>query len=507
MKSIRLLILITTALCLLCAGPLTAAKYGKTPNFLLITVDDMGWDTPGCFGGTVDDITPNIDRLAAEGMRFENGHVYVAVCQPSRQSMMTGRYNHRIGAPGFSPIDDDITTLQEALHKAGYINGILGKVNHLAPNHKYKWAYQRNRAQMGYGRDADQYYTDVSEFLKMAKKQERPFFLMANSHDPHRPFHGSAHEAYHFGDNLSKVKAPSRVYTADEVPIPGFLPELEQIREEMAQYYSSVKRADDTVGAILKALEDEGATDNTLIMFISDNGMPIATAKWNAYLHSTKTPWIVKWPGVIEGGTVDTDNFICGVDYTPTILDVIKAKAPKGMDGRSFLPLLKGKKQAERDHVFTAHYQWIHYYGNKEKRRNILEDMVNNKGWQYMDAYGGLIKNMPIRSIQNKEFGYIYNGWSNGKDEYLYGYNLTANALRMAAREDPDIAERLDFIRYRAPEEFYDLEKDPHGLNNLIDDPDYAETINEMRKAMLDWMVDCEDPVLEQFKKQTGAGA
>jgi N-sulfoglucosamine sulfohydrolase len=91
----------------------------------------------------------------------------------------------------------------------------------------------------------------------------------------------------------------------------------------MAQYYSSAKRADDTVGAILKALDDAGHADDTLVMFISDNGMPVATAKWNTYLQSTKTPWIVRWPGVVKPGSVDSEHFISGVDYMPTILEAL----------------------------------------------------------------------------------------------------------------------------------------------------------------------------------------
>jgi N-sulfoglucosamine sulfohydrolase len=482
-----------------------AARAEAPLNILLITVDDMGWDTPGCFGGTVEDISPNIDQLAAEGMRFDHGHVYVAVCQPSRQSMMTGKYNHNIGALGFSPIAENITTLQEVLHEAGYINGILGKVTHLKPGHKFKWSYEKLRAEMGWGRDAAQYYDDVSQFLAMAEQQGKPFFLMANSHDPHRPFHGSAEERHHFGDNLPKVKPPSRVYTADEVPVPGFLPDLPPVRKEMAQYYSSAKRADDTVGAILKAVDDAGQADNTLVMFISDNGLPIATAKWNTYLQSTKTPWIVKWPGVVEPGSVDSEHFISGVDYMPTVLEALGLEGPDDMDGRSFLPVLKGQPQQGRDHIFTAQYQWIHYYGNKEARKDILENMVNNKGWSYKDEYGGLIKNMNLRSVQNERFGYIYNEWSDGKDEYLYGYNLTAGAFRTYSQKDPAIKERFDFIRFRAPEELYDLQNDPDSLNNLIDDPEYAAQVKAMRRQLLEWMKDSGDPAAAEFESRFGS--
>jgi N-sulfoglucosamine sulfohydrolase len=489
-------ILATVMLALLPAA-VPAAQTAQRPNVLLITVDDMGWDTPGCFGGTVEDISPNIDRLASEGMRFENGHVTVAVCQPSRQTLMTGRYPHRFGALGFSPISEEITTLQEVLDKAGYINGILGKAIHLQPTHKYKWSYYKIRKEMGYGRDAEQYYKDCVAFIEMADDAGKPFYLMANSHDPHRPFHGSAND-------LDNVKMPSRTYTEDEVVIPGFLPELPGIRKEMTQYFSSCKRADDTVGAILRALEDTGHAENTLVMFLSDNGMPIATAKWNAYVQSTKTPWIVRWPGKIKPGTVDSEHFISGIDYMPTILDALGLEGPAGMDGSSFLPVLLGKKQGGRDQVVTCHYQWIHYYGNKQQRKEILDRMVKEKGWSYKDEYGGLIKNMNIRCIQDDRYAYLFNPWSNGKDEYLYGYELTAGALRSAAQTDPEIKARFDMIRFRTPEELYDLKKDPDSLNNLIDDPGHEQTLQRMRTGMLKWMKDKADPALPAFQEQTG---
>lgn len=485
----------------------TSTEAGAEPdqlNVLLITVDDMGWDTPGCFGGTVEDISPNIDRLAAEGMRFEKGHVTVAVCQPSRQTLMTGRYPHRFGALGFSPINEEITTLQEVLTDAGYINGILGKMTHLEPTHKYNWSYIRNRKEMGYGRDKEQYYNDCVAFIEMAHKEGKPFYLMANSHDPHRPFHASAHEKHHFGNELVTIKAPSRIYTEDEVVVPGFLPELPGIRKEMAQYFSSAKRADDTVGAILQALEDTGHANDTLVMFMSDNGMPIATAKWNTYQQSTKTPWIARWPGKIKPGTVDSEHFISSIDYMPTILDALDLKAPEGMDGTSFLPLLRGEKQPGREQVMTCHYQWIHYYGNKEQRKEILDRMVNEQGWSYKDEYGGLIKNMNIRCIQNDRYAYIYNPWSDGKEEYIHGFNLTAGALRGASKKNPDVKERFDMIKYRTPEELYDLKKDPDSLNNLINDPEHKAVLEQMRKDMLNWMEEKEDIVLDEFKEQTG---
>ncbi|MHC4206685.1 MAG: sulfatase-like hydrolase/transferase, partial [Planctomycetota bacterium] len=298
---------------LLAAGRLSALgadRQQKRPNILLITADDMNWDAPGCFGGKTPDITPNIDRLAAEGVRFEHAHITIAVCQPSRSVLMTGRYPHRNGAEGFQPINTSVPTLQEQLNKAGYLNGILGKVTHLAPLEKFKWDMVEDYKDLGYGRNPELYYKYAKDFFQQTSRQKKSFFLMANSHDPHRPFHGSEQEQKKFAKVLKDIPAPSRIYKDEEIEVPGFLPDIPDVRKEITQYYSSVRRCDDTVGAVMRALHESGQSGNTLVMFLSDNGMALPFAKTNCYLHSTRTPWIAAWPGRIKSGVVDKQHFI-----------------------------------------------------------------------------------------------------------------------------------------------------------------------------------------------------
>jgi len=451
----------------------------KRPNILLITADDMNWDAPGCFGGRTPEITPNIDRLASEGMRFEHAHITIAVCQPSRSVLMTGRYPHRNGAEGFQPIDKSVPTLQEQLHKVGYIQGILGKVKHLAPAEKFKWNMIEDYQDLGCGRNPELYYKYAGDFFRQAAGQKKPFFLMANSHDPHRPFHGSKQEQKKFAKGLKDIPAPSRVYKGEEIEIPGFLPDLPDVRKEIAQYYSSVRRCDDTVGAVLRALRESGQDENTLIMFLSDNGMALPFAKTNCYLHSTRTPWIAAWPGRIEPGVVDKQHFISGIDFMPTALDAAGVSAPDGMDGSSFLPVLHGKRQPERDKVFTQFHQ--------TSARNRY----------------------PMRCVQTHRFGYIFNPWSDGqrvfKNESQSG--LTFNAMKAAAPKDGSVAARVKLFQYRVIEEFYDFKNDPDGRNNLIDDPNYKEQIDKLRKELHDWMKKTGDSALNSFENRTSPTA
>lgn len=440
----------------------------KKYNVLMITVDDLNYDSTGIFGCEVNNITPHIDSLASQGMLFRNAHVSVAVCQPSRQVLMTGRYPHNNGALGFDPINDDVPTLQERLKSAGYINGIIGKEDHLAPTSKYCWDFfiRTLDQETGYGRNPQKYYELTSQFLKTAKTVEKPFFLMANSHDPHRPFAGSSDE----GMGGTPV---SRTYTPDEISVPGFLPDIPDVRKELAQYYTSVHRADEIVGQILKSLDESGMADETIVMFLSDNGMAFPFAKSNCYLSSTRTPWIVRWPSVIRSGIEDNTHFISGIDYTPTILDALGLPEIEGVDGRSFLPLLKGKTQEGRDSVFTL-------YNNTAMRRSY-----------------------PMRALQNKKYGYIYNAWSDSKTVFKVEaqLGLTWDAMVKASETDSKVAERVDLFEYRVPEELYDMELDPNCLQNLIDKSEYSETVQAMRSELLMDMQATNDSMSENFSR------
>ena len=150
----------------------------KQTNVLLITADDMNCDSVGCFGNPMPDITPNLDRLASEGMRLEHGHITVAVCQPSRSVLLTGRYPHHNGARGFEDIDCGVTTLTEVLHANGYYNGIIGKEDHVAPKEKFCWdTYVRTLTEeMGQGRNPNVYYDESRKLFEDANQAGKPFF-------------------------------------------------------------------------------------------------------------------------------------------------------------------------------------------------------------------------------------------------------------------------------------------------------------------------------------------
>ncbi len=439
-------------------------------NFLLITADDMNYDAPGCFGCRTPNITPNLDRLAAEGMRFETAHVTIAVCQPSRQCLMTGRYPFRNGGEGFFPIDDGVPTLQELLHEAGYLNGIIGKVTHLAPKRKFMWDYDVDFEDLYYGRSPQRYRECTDEFLTQARQSGKPFFLMANSHDPHRPFAGSDDEKKRWGETLPY----SRRIREDEIDVPGFLPDLPDVRQEVAEYYTSVHRCDESIGQVLEALTEHGFADDTIVMFLSDNGMAFPFAKTNCYLASTKTPWIVRWPGVVEPGRVERERMINGIDFMPTILEITGVNGPQGLDGRSFKSLLDDDRNAGRDVVFTE------FHETAAKRR------------------------YPMRCVQSPEYGYIANFWSDGDREFRNESQSGLTFSAMAAAGDSEIADRVDLFVHRVPEEFYDMKNDPCCLRNLIDEPELQEEVERYRQVLAGHLDDVGDPAYPAFSSRLG---
>ena len=452
----------------------------QRPNILLITADDMNWDAVGAYGCPVGGTTPHIDQLAAAGMCFDHAHVTIAVCQPSRSTLMTGRYPHRSGGEGFFPLRrPGVPILPEILRAGGYRLGILGKVGHSTPYADFEWDMKWDMDDLGHGRSPHRYGHFAAAFLRQARAAGQPFFLMLNSHDPHRPFYGNDEPGWYEEGKGSAAEVPSHTFRPSQITTPGCLAELPDVRLEISEYYNSVRRCDDTVGAALEALQDSGEAENTIVIFLSDNGMAFPFAKTNCYLNSTRTPWIMRWPGRIRAASRAAEHFISAIDLMPTLLDAAALDAPPAMDGRSFGPLLHGQGQNGRDLVFTQFHQTA-------GRRNY-----------------------PMRCVQNRHCGYIFNAWSNGvrvfNNEAQAG--RTMRTMRAAAETDSRLGERVKLFLYRVPEELYDFERDPDALCNLIDDPDYAPELEALQGEMAQWMERSQDPAREAFSRRDSPAA
>lgn len=457
------------------AGPLAAPEAGgKKLNVLFFTADDLDRYSLGCYGSAVRDISPHIDRFASEAMLFKKAYVNSSWCVPSRRIFATGFYIHNNGpdepwtmrGPAKTPL------IMEVLRNNNYSVGIMGKVGHSTPKNNFEWDYTVQPENLGDGRSPQQYYLHTKQFIENCKKSNKPFYLMVNSHDPHRPY---------FDPSLpltGGAEKPSRIYTPDEITVPGFVTDLPLVRKELSYYYNSTRRLDDTFGKVLQALEESGEADNTLIVFLSDNGIAIPFAKCNVYEASNRTPLIIKWPGVTIAGTVNENDYVPTIDFYPTLLDALGIPSPLKTDGRSFLSLLKKEAQAGRNRVYTE---------------------VNYKS-------GG--EPVPMRGILTSGFSYIFNAWSDGKRIYRNNNEgLTLKAMQEAGKTNPQVAARVNTFFYREPEELYDLRNDPDCLHNLINDPQYQSQAADFRKELKEWMEKNHDPLLPVFQSRNDSPA
>jgi N-sulfoglucosamine sulfohydrolase len=228
---------------------------------------------------------------------------------------------------------------------------------------------------------------------------------------------------------------------------------------------------------VLAALKASGQDDRTVILFLSDHGMPLPFSKTQLYHHSTHTPLVIRWPGVTKAGAIDEQHMVSAVDILPTLLDITGIPHPAGLDGRSFAPLLKGETQTGRDMVVK----------------------------EYNENSGG--SRDPMRAIETKQFLYVFNAWSNGQRIMQTATTGTPTYRRMRdlSASNPALAARHKLYQFRVVEELYDVEHDPDCLKNLINEPAYASQRDQLRKDLDAWMVKTSDPMLEVFRRRDDA--
>ncbi len=429
------------------------------PNIVIIVSDDQGKLDLGCYGNKFC-TTPNLDSLAREGMRLTNAFIPTAICTPSRSALLTGLYPHRSGAYGFRSIKPGVHTLPELMSKGGYRTGIIGKV-HVSPLSQFPFDVLVGVGELGFGRDVDKYAAEVEKFLK--KTNDKPFFLMACYADPHRPFPRK-------GVGKGRAAEVPNPHDSRKVLIPPFLFDTPETRIELAQYYDAIRRMDRGVGLVLKALRDQGKENNTVIFFTSDNGMPFPFAKTTLYDAGINMPFIVRWPGVVKPASV-CDSMLSFIDILPTCLDIAGSPIPKGIDGRSFVPVLRGEKKMFRDVIFASHTD------HARKPR------------------------VPSRAIRARRYKYIYNFRPDLAFQNNAMNSPTWKSILKKAATDPKVAARVRSFRFRPREELYDLRTDPYELNNLAGEPSCNRILVGLRTQLREWMKEQKDPFLPEMMK------
>lgn len=433
-------------------------------NLLFLTVDDMNWSLPGFMGNKLG-LTPNLDGLAGRSHRFVNNRTTAPICQPSREAMMTGRVPHRSGGLGFDPINEGVPTLVTTLKSAGYYTAAIHKIEHMQPASCFPWDHTVG----GKGRAPSEYADSVAAAIAEARSRKQPFFINCNINDPHRPFYGSP-QAAQVDHNEEGEYHVSREVQPDDVEVPSFLEPLPDIRKEFAQYCNSAQRMDVSIGRVLSALEASPEAANTIVIFSADHGMPFPFSKATAYESGTRTPALLNFPRM---GTPRTfDDRTCNIDYTPTLLDLLGVTPPGGMDGNSWVPLMKHGARYGNGYVVT-HVNGV------------------SSGAQY-----------PMRAIQDGRFSLVFTPWSDGKlqlrIESMMG--LTYPAMKRAAETDPSIASRVQQYIFGTPLALYDLHADPAQRTNVLDRPEHAAIVKGLKDTLLVYMKRTKDPQTNNFE-------
>ncbi len=432
--------LAVTLLIVGCVGPTLAraASDAGPPNFLIFIADDQGEGDLSCYGHPVLK-TPNIDRLAAEGMRFDRAFLTISSCSPTRCSFLTGRYPHNTGAEDLhEPLPADQKTLAWYLGRAGYHTMSVGKW-HLGDAERPNW----DRVVECAARDMAQ---EAPELLKERPKH-KPFFFWVATKDPHRPFDPDA------------VADP---HDPAEVAVPPYLPDHPLIRKEIAQYYDEITRFDSHVGLIRAELERQGLLDRTFILYLSDNGMPFPRAKTTLYDSGIHTPLIVRYPPLVKAGTVQ-EGLVSTIDVAPTILEMAGVRQTT-MQGRSLIPMLKDPAARVREAVF-AEADWHDFEQFTRAVRTERFLLVRNYYWD-----------KPLWNSVDSINSVTWKGFME---------------VHKAGKLTP--AQSFLFVEPRPFEELYDLRNDPHALKSVADDPKYPQELYRLRTLLDNWRVETDD--------------
>ncbi|MGY0623277.1 MAG: sulfatase family protein, partial [Paraglaciecola chathamensis] len=317
-------------LCVLLLVPNAFAE--QRPNIILIVADDLNWDDLGAYGNTGVK-TPNLDKLAKSGMRFDSAFLTASSCSPSRASMITGRYPHNTDAEQLHwPLPKEQLTVSQALRDAGYWTAAAGKW-HLGEDTKQRFDEVRESK---YGIDEPSGSAQWVPLLEMRPK-EKPFFLWLASWDSHRPFYQEEYPHSH---------------SQEDVRLPPYYPATELYMNDFAAYYDEISRLDEHVGKVVSTLERQGVKGNTLIIFVADNGRPFARDKTTLYDSGVKTPFIAHWPDGIAKGSI-SDSIISSIDLAPTFTALAKADTPTSFEGRSLVSLFNNPSAPFRDYAVS----------------------------------------------------------------------------------------------------------------------------------------------------------
>ncbi len=465
----------------------------KPRNIVLFVTDDQSPDL-GCYGNDVVQ-TPNMDRLAQDGVRFTRAFCTTASCSASRSVILTGLHNHANGHYGhrhaFHKFGsyDWVQTLPVMLGRAGYRTARVGK-HHNGPEEVYFFETKVP----GSSRSPHEMANNCKPFIE--SEDDRPFFLYFATSDPHRGG-GDAknlpHQPNRFGNKPGRKAYPhieEVFYDPKDVIVPPFLPDTPTCRAEIAQYYQSIARIDQGLGRLVQILKDAGEWDNTLFVFTSDHGMAFPGAKTTVYEGGMHVPFIVRNPRQEKRGSVN-HAMISFVDITPSLLDWGGALDPST---RAAKPEIAKRTHAEQSKLREP----VPYRFHGRSFLPILDD-PNPEGWDEVYAshtFHEIQMYYPMRVVRGSRYKLIWNIahplpypfasdlWAAPTWQAQYKLGMDAN---YGMRTVGEYIHRPEF-------ELFDLEKDPKEAVNVSDQAQYADVLATMKAKMKAFQKSTDDP-------------
>lgn len=401
-----------------------AAIAEERPNLVLYVADDWGINDAGCYGNTAIQ-TPGLDALAEHGVRFTNAFSTCASCSASRSVILSGMHTHSNGMYGhahsthhFSSFDT-VESLPNLLRDAGYRTMCAGKY-HVAQEEVYHFDEY-------IGVKAPEEMADLcTDFIK---NNDAPFFLYFCTVEPHRPF----------------KREGSREYDPAEVIVPDYLPDIPEVREELAQYYGSVERADRGLVRLQEMLKAAGKWENTVILFISDNGIAFPGAKTNLYEPGIHLPLVLRDPSQEKQGG-ENKNMVSWLDITPTLLDYADAVPEKPKyQGRSFRGIIGAKNAKGWDKVYASQtfHEITMYYPMRVVRTNQYKLIWNIAHRLEYPFASDLWDSITWQAMMKKDSGTLYGPRS--IDTYIHRPEFELYDVRNDAQESRNLAENPEF--------------------------------------------------------------
>lgn len=422
---------------------LTLSAQNNKPNLVLFLADDCTYSDLGCYG-SADSKTPNIDKFGSEGVRFTNAFQAAPMCSPTRHNLLTGLWPVKTGAyPNHTFAKEGTLSVVQQLKPAGYKVALIGK-SHVQPKSVFPWDLY---APLTKSNDID--FAAVDSFIAACTAKHEPFCLIVTTNQPHTPWN----------------KGNPAMFNPEKLQLPPYYIDIPETRSAFCKYLAEINYMDSEFGALLGKLDKYKVEDKSVVVYLSEQGNSLPFAKWTCYDAGVHSACVVRWPGEIKPNTT-SDALVEYVDILPTFLEIAGIKPSAPLDGKSFVPVLKGEVKEHKQYTFSLQTTRGIYSGSEH--------------------YG-------IRSVADKKYRYVINL----TPEIAFQNTETKGRLfkqwLIKAQTDSSAWWITNKYQHRPAIELYDVENDRFCMDNIAGKPENKAIIERMDQALKEWMASCGD--------------